>query len=325
MQNGPDHAAGTSGKFPQPDDKSSNKVTSHMLPIIGIVLVIAGILGGFLMEHGNLLVLMQPGELVIIGGAAIGTVLIANPLGTLIRLAKAFIGVFKGSRYTEAFYLNNLAMLYDIFQYARKAGLAKLEGDVDKPKESDLFKKYPKFLADHHALDFVCDTFRTSISGGVEPFDLDQLMEIDMDVSHSEESQYVSALSTVADALPGLGIVAAVLGIVVTMGALGGPPEELGKKVAAALVGTFIGILLCYGFVGPLATNLANLNAGAGVYFQFLRTALIASLKGAAPLTAVEFGRRAIPPSVRPSFERMETTCRSGGATAPSEEIAKAA
>jgi len=297
-----------------------------MLPIIGIVLVIAGILGGFLMEHGNLLVLMQPGELVIIGGAAIGTVLIANPLGTLIRLAKAFIGVFKGSRYTEAFYLNNLAMLYDIFQYARKAGLAKLEGDVDKPKESDLFKKYPKFLADHHALDFVCDTFRTSISGGVEPFDLDQLMEIDMDVSHSEESQYVSALSTVADALPGLGIVAAVLGIVVTMGALGGPPEELGKKVAAALVGTFIGILLCYGFVGPLATNLANLNAGAGVYFQFLRTALIASLKGAAPLTAVEFGRRAIPPSVRPSFERMETTCRSGGAAvAADEESPKAA
>jgi chemotaxis protein MotA len=296
-----------------------------MLPIIGIVLVIAGIVGGFLMEHGNLLVLMQPGELVIIGGAAIGTVLIANPLGTLIRLAKAFIGVIKGSRYTEAFYLSNLAMLYDIFQYARKAGLAKLEGDVDKPNESDLFKKYPKFLADHHALDFICDTFRTSISGGVEPFDLDQLMEIDMDVSHSEDSQYVSALSTVADALPGLGIVAAVLGIVVTMGALGGPPEELGKKVAAALVGTFIGILLCYGFVGPLAGNLANLNASGGVYFQFLRTALIASLKGAAPLTAVEFGRRAIPPSVRPSFEQMETTCRTGTAAVSSEEIPKAA
>ena len=128
-----------------------------------------------------------------------------------------------------------------------------------------------------------------------------------------------------ADALPGLGIVAAVLGIVVTMGALGGPPEELGKKVAAALVGTFIGILLCYGFVGPISTNLANLNTSAGVYFQFLRTALIASLKGAAPLTAVEFGRRAIPPSVRPSFEKMEATCRSGGGTVPGEASAKAA
>jgi len=296
-----------------------------MLPVIGIVIVIAGILGGFLMEKGNLLVLMQPGELVIIGGAAIGTVLIANPLGTLIRLAKALMGAIKGSAYTNAFYLANLVMLYDIFNYARKAGLAKLEGDVDNPKESDLFKKYPKLLADHHALDFICDTFRTSISGGVEPFDLDQLMEIDMEVAHSEDSQYVSALSTVADALPGLGIVAAVLGIVITMGALGGPPEEMGKKVAAALVGTFIGILLCYGFVGPISTNLANLNSSRSVYFQFLRTALMASLKGAAPMVAVEFGRRAIPPSVRPSFQQMETTCRSGGAAAPAEEVPKAA
>jgi chemotaxis protein MotA len=296
-----------------------------MLPLIGIVIVIAGILGGFLMEKGNLLVLLQPGELVIIGGAAIGTILIANPLGTLIRLAKALMGAVKGSAYTNAFYLANLAMLYDIFNYARKAGLAKLEGDVDNPKESDLFKKYPKLLADHHALDFICDTFRTSISGGVEPFDLDQLMEIDMEVAHAEDSQYVSALSTVADALPGLGIVAAVLGIVITMGALGGPPEEMGKKVAAALVGTFIGILLCYGFVGPVSTNLANLNSSRGVYFQFLRTALMASLKGGAPMVAVEFGRRAIPPSVRPSFQQMETTCRSGGAAAPVEAAPKAA
>jgi len=296
-----------------------------MLPLIGIVIVIAGILGGFLMEKGPLLVLMQPGEMVIIGGAAIGTVLIANPLGTLIRLSKALMGVIKGSAYTSAFYLSSLAMMYDIFSYARKAGLAKLEGDVDNPKESDLFKKYPKLLADHHALDFICDTFRTSISGGVEPFDLDQLMDLDMEVAHSEDSQYVSALSTVADALPGLGIVAAVLGIVITMGALGGPPEELGKKVAAALVGTFIGILLCYGFVGPISTNLANLNTSRGVYFQFLRTALMASLKGAAPMVAVEFGRRAIPPSVRPSFQQMETTCRSGGGAAGAEAVPKAA
>jgi chemotaxis protein MotA len=288
-----------------------------MMAIIGIVVVIGGIVGGFLMEHGNLLVLLQPGELVIIGGAAIGTVLIANPIGTLIRLAKSMIGVIKGSRYTKAFYLSNLVMLYEIFSYARKAGLPKLEGDVDNPKESDLFKKFPKLLADHHALDFICDTLRTSISGGVEPFALDQLMEIDMEVSHAEDGQYVSALSTVADALPGLGIVAAVLGIVITMGALGGPPEELGKKVAAALVGTFIGILLCYGFIGPISTNLANLNSSAGVYFQFLRVALLTSLNGAAPLVAVEFGRRAIPPSMRPSFAEMEKTCRSGGAAAP--------
>jgi chemotaxis protein MotA len=296
-----------------------------MLPLIGIVIVIAGIVGGFLMEKGNLLVLLQPGELVIIGGAAIGTVLIANPLGTLIRLGKALVGVIKGSRYTEKFYLNNLMMLYDIFSYARKAGLAKLEGDIDRPNESDLFKKYPNFLADHHALDFICDTFRTSISGGVEPFDLDQLMEVDMEVSHREDSQYVSALTTVADALPGLGIVAAVLGIVITMGALGGPPEEMGRKVAAALVGTFIGILLCYGFVGPISSYLATINDSGGVYFQFLRTALLASLKGSAPMVAVEFGRRAIPPSVRPSFQQMETACRSGVVAAPADHVPAAA
>lgn len=293
-----------------------------MITLLGIVVVIAGIVGGFLMEGGNLKVLLQPGELVIIGGAAIGTVLVANPVGTLIRLGKALPGVIKGSRYTQAFYLNNLSMLYDIFSYARKLGLPKLEGDIDNPKESELFKKYPKLLADHHALHFICDTLRTSISGGVEPFDLDQLMEVDMGVAHSEEGQSISALSTVADALPGLGIVAAVLGIVITMGALGGPPEELGKKVAAALVGTFIGILLCYGFVGPIAMNLATLNDGTGVYFQFLRVTLMSSIKGAAPIVAVEFGRRAIPPSVRPSFEVMEKTCRSGGATAETAKVA---
>jgi chemotaxis protein MotA len=295
-----------------------------MLPIIGIVVVIAGIVGGFLMEHGQLLVLLQPGELVIIGGSAIGTVLIANPIGNLIRLGKSLMGVVKGSRYTKAFYLDNLVMLYEIFSYARKAGLPKLEGDVDNPKESVLFQKFPTLLADHHALDFICDTFRTSISGGVEPYELDQLMEIDMEVSHSEDTQYVSALVTVADALPGLGIVAAVLGIVITMGALGGPPEELGKKVAAALVGTFIGILLCYGFVGPISSNLANINDSTGIYFQFLRVAILTSLKGAAPMVAVEFGRRAIPPSVRPPFSEMETTCRSA-ASAPAAPAAEAA
>jgi chemotaxis protein MotA len=296
-----------------------------MLPLIGIAVVIAAIVGGYLMEHGNLLVLFQPGEFVIIGGAAIGTVLIANPIATLIRLGKALMGAVKGSRYTQAFYLANLAMLFDIFSYARRSGLPKLEGDVDKPGESVLFQKYPDLLADHHALDFICDTLRISISGGVDPFDLDQLMELDTEVHHNEAHQHVSALSAAADALPGLGIVAAVLGVVITMGAMGGPPEEIGRKVAAALVGTFLGILLCYGFVGPFAAILATINANNSVYFHFLSVALLASLKGSAPITAVEFGRRSIPLSVRPSFSEMEATCRSSGKTEPPVVVPEAA
>jgi chemotaxis protein MotA len=288
-----------------------------MLPLIGITVVIAGILGGYLMEHGNLLVLLQPGELVIIGGAAIGTVLIANPIATVIRLAKALMGAIRGSRYTRLFYLSSLAMLFDIFSYGRKTGLAKMEADVDNPGESPLFQKYPQLLADRHALDFICDTLRISISGNIDPFDLDQLMELDMEVHHGEARQHVSALNKVADALPGLGIVAAVLGVVITMGSIGGPPEEMGHKVAAALVGTFLGILLCYGFLGPLAANLEAINESDSVYFHFLRVALLASVKGSAPIIAVEFGRRSIPLSVRPSFGEMETTCRGGGAASP--------
>jgi chemotaxis protein MotA len=281
-----------------------------MFAIIGIVVVIAAIIGGYLMEHGNLLVLFQPGELVIICGSAIGTVLIANPMATLIRIGKGLISVIGGSKYTEAFYLDSLTMLYDIFGYARKAGMAKLEGDVDEPKTSPLFGKYPKLLANHHALEFICDTFRIFISGGVDPFDLDQMMELDMEVHHHEAQQDVSALTSVADALPGLGIVAAVLGVVITMGALGGPPEEMGRKVAAALVGTFLGILLCYGFVGPLSANMTKMNDGDAQYFHFLRVGLLSFMKGASPITAVEFARRSVPSSMRPSFKKMEGTCR---------------
>jgi len=284
-----------------------------MFAIIGIVVVLAAIIGGYLMEHGNLLVLFQPGEFVIIFGSALGTVLIANPISTLMRIVKALISVIGGSKYDEAFYLDSLKMLYDVFGYARKAGMAKLEGDVDDPKASPLFSKYPKLLANHHALDFICDTFRIFISGGAEPFDLDQMMELDMEVHHHETQQDISALTSVADALPGLGIVAAVLGVVITMGALGGPPEEMGKKVAAALVGTFLGILCCYGFVGPLSANLTRMNEGDGQYFHFLRVGLLAFMKGSSPITAVEFARRSVPSSIRPSFKKMESTCRGAG------------
>ena len=265
------------------------------------------------MEHGQLKVLIQPAELVIIGGAGLGTLLIANPLSTIIRIVKGMIGVLQGSKYDQAFYLSSLKMLSDLFMVARKQGMVKLEEDIENPSKSQIFSKYPKFLANHHATSFVCDTLRMAISGGVAPFDLDQMMEADMDVHHHEASQPVGALTSVADSLPGLGIVAAVLGVVITMGALGGPPEEIGHKVAAALVGTFLGILMCYGFLGPLASNLQKINDAETDYLRCLRQGVMAFVRGSSPILAVEFARRSIPAGLRPSFKQLESACRGGG------------
>ena len=285
-----------------------------MFTIIGIVVVFGAVVAGYLMEHGNLMVLVQPAELLIIGGAGLGTLLVANPLSTLLRIGKGLLTVLKGTPYTREFYLETLKMLNGVFMQARKLGMVKLEEDVENPAKSQVFSKYPNFLANHHAVDFVCDTLRMAISGSVLPFDLDQMMEMDMEVHHHAAEKPVAALSTVADALPGLGIVAAVLGVVITMGALGGPPEEIGHKVAAALVGTFLGILLCYGFLGPLAANLTKMNEAEGDYLRCLRQGVMAFIKGSAPVLAVEFARRSIPGDVRPSFKEVEDAARGGAA-----------
>ena len=285
-----------------------------MFAIIGIVIVIGAVIGGYLMEHGHLAVLMQPAELVIIFGAAVGTVLIGNPLNVVIKMLKMIGAVFASSKFTKAFYLENLKMLNEVFGYARKGGMAKLEADVEDPSKSALFSKYKGFIQNHHAVHFVCDTLRMSISGGLGNFELDQMMELDMEVHHHEVSAPVAALNTMADALPGLGIVAAVLGVVITMGSLGGPPEEIGHKVAAALVGTFLGILLCYGFFGPLAGSMSKINDAEAEYYNFLRVGLINFIKGAPPIMATEFARRSIPSHSRPTFKEMETACKGGGA-----------
>jgi len=290
-----------------------------MFALIGFVVVTGAILAGYVMEKGNLLVLLQPAELVIILGAALGTVLIANPPATLKRMIKALFSIFGGDSRNAGFYLENLKMLNELFGHARKLGMAKLEADVDEPSASAVFSKYPRFLKDHHVLAFVCDTLRTYISGGVDPYELDQMMELDMEVHHSESNEPVAALSMTADSLPGLGIVAAVLGVVITMGALGGPPEEIGRKVAAALVGTFLGILMCYGFLSPIAARLGRANTSEARYYHVMRVGIMAFAKGAAPILAVEFARRAIPSAVRPTFQQMEQTCRGGGAAISSE------
>jgi chemotaxis protein MotA len=285
-----------------------------MLAVIGIIIVFGSIIGGYLMEHGNLLVLLQPAELLIIAGAAVGTILVANPLPLAIKIFIGALSVLKPSRYSQKFYLQQLKMLNEVFMFARKNGMARLESDVDDPQKSKLFGSYPEFLKDHHALAFFCDTVRMAISAGIGAFELDQLMEIDLEVQHKEHSAPVQSLSTVADSLPGLGIVAAVLGVCITMGAIGGPPEEIGHKVASALVGTFLGILLCYGVFGPIAANMAKTSEADGEYLQFLRMATLAFIKGMAPQLAVEFARRSIPASLRPSFKDTEATIRNRGA-----------
>jgi chemotaxis protein MotA len=295
-----------------------------MFAIIGILIVFGSVIGGFLMEKGKLAVLTQPAELLIIGGAAVGTLLAANPLPLIIKIFKSLTGIIAGSRFTAAFYLESLKMLNDIFQYARKSGMAKLEEDIENPRKSAVFGKYPKLVKDHHALYFLCDTLRTAVAGVVAPHDLDALVEADIEIHHHLSAAPVRALVTVADALPGLGIVAAVLGIVITMGALGGPPEMIGEKVAAALVGTFLGILLSYGMVGPLAANLDKMIEAESQYYQMLRSGLMAFAKGMAPMIAVEFSRRAIPHDMRPTFAEMEATCkgRSVGAAGAKGEAA---
>jgi chemotaxis protein MotA len=285
-----------------------------MFAIIGILVVIGAVVGGYLMEHGQIKVLLQPAELIIIGGAALGTLLIANPLSTVIRIFKGLVTVLKGSPYTKKSYMETLRMLNEMFMMARKQGMARLEEHIENPEKSPILTKYPDFLAKHHAVHFMCDTLRMAITGDVAAFDLDQMMEMDMEVHHHEALQPIASLTTIADALPGLGIVAAVLGVVITMGALGGPPEEIGHKVAAALVGTFLGILLCYGFLGPLASNLTKLADGEMDYLRCLRQGVVAFIRGSAPVLAVEFARRSVPAEFRPSFQELEAASRGGGA-----------
>jgi chemotaxis protein MotA len=281
-----------------------------MASIGGILLVFACVIAGYLMEKGKIAVLIQPAELLIIGGAAIGTVLTANPVRIIKKIIAGLLNVLKGSPFSKKRYLETLKMLFDLLTKSRKEGAIAIESDIEEPEKSPILSKYPSFLKDHHVRDFVCDTMRMAITGGVSPFDVDQMMELDMDVHHHTATQPSQALTTMADALPGLGIVAAVLGVVVTMGSLGGPPEEIGHKVAAALVGTFLGILLCYGMVGPLASNMSKIVDEEHGYYHVLRVVMLAFVKGTSPILAVELGRRAIPAHCRPSFVEVEKACR---------------
>ena len=295
-----------------------------MFAIIGILLVFGAVIGGFLMEKGHLAVLIQPAEFLIIVGAALGTLLIANPMHTLKGIFSGALGVFGKPRYGQARYLTTLKMMFELLNKVRRSGMLSIEMDIEKPEESELFKAYPDFIRDEHVRGFVCDTMRMAVTGGVDPFDLDQMMDLDMDVQHRCAHQPISALTTMADSLPGLGIVAAVLGVVITMGALGGPPEAIGHKVAAALVGTFLGILLCYGLVGPMGSYMSKEAEEEHAFLYVLRVLMISFIKGNAPVQSVEMARRAIPVHVRPSFEEVEAACHGqhSAEAAPEQKIA---
>ena len=274
--------------------------------LIGIGLVIGCVLGGFVLSHGEPLALWQPYELLVIGGAAFGAFVISNP-GHVIKKVFGSIGLLlKGSKYNKAMYLDLLGLLYDLFSKARKEGLMALESDIDSPKDSAIFNKYPKMLADHHLMDFISDYLRLMVGGNMNPFELESLMDVELETHHHESAQAHHALTKVSDGLPGFGIVAAVLGIVITMAAIGGPPEELGHHVGAALVGTFLGILLAYGFVGPMAAHLEHVSHDEAKFYECIKVCLMANLNGYAPQIAVEFGRKTLLSTVRPGFQELE-------------------
>lgn len=280
-----------------------------MVPV-GLLVVLGAILGGYILEHGDLAVLIQPAEFVIIGGAALGTVLISTPISILMRLVQSLIKVISGGGVSKAAYVELLSLIYELGQTIKKDGQLALESHMENPHSSSIFSKYPTFLKNHHAVDFLADTGRVIIMGGVPPYEIEALMDADLEAHHHEAAQTVSVLIKVGDALPGLGIVAAVLGIVITMGAIDGPPQEIGHKVGAALIGTFLGVLMAYGFVQPLGTIIDTMYQSEARYFECLKAGILALARSMPPAIAVEFARRAITAEVRPGFKEMESSLR---------------
>ncbi len=281
-----------------------------MTLVFGMLIVLASVFGGYVLSEGDLLALWQPFELLIIGGAAFGSFVIANPGKVIAGVFKGVPKVMAGNPYKKALYLEALALLYELFNKIRRDGLIAIESHVDEPENSDIFNKYPIVNIDAHVIEFICDYLRIMIVGDMSAYELDNLMDIELETHHEEMSQPANALTRVADSLPGFGIVAAVLGIVITMKSIGGPPEELGIHVAAALVGTFLGILLAYGFVAPTAQAFEHQAAEESKFYECLKTAIIATVNGMPPQMAVEFGRKTIFKSERPSFTELEERVR---------------
>jgi chemotaxis protein MotA len=282
-----------------------------MITLVGLVVVVASVLGGFTVAGGKVGALFHISEFMVIGGTAAGTILISTPGSVLKSLAGRLAAIAKPVPFSKLLYLDALKMLYELFQVARRDGLVAIESHIESPHKSSIFQKYPNVLAQHHAITFLCDSLRVVLVGSVPPHDLESLMDGEIDVHHEQEARTASTLQRVGDALPGIGIVAAVLGIVVTMGAIAGPVEQIGEHVGAALTGTFLGVLLAYGFANPLSISLEHVTAAEGRFYHFIKASVIAFAKGLPPVMAVEFARRAIFQEDRPSFAEMESACKS--------------
>lgn len=277
-----------------------------MLVLVGIAIVFGAVLLGYMMHGGNIGVLIQINEVVILVGAGLGSFIAANGMTNVKASIKAIQGLLKPDPYTKPTYIDLLRMMYNLFNVARKEGLLGLEKHIEDPDSSEIIKNYPSFLANHHAVSFFCDTMKVILTGAVGPHDLSEMMELDLDIAHGEASVPGDAIQTVGDAMPGFGIVAAVLGVIITMGKIGGEAAEIGHSVAAALVGTFLGILLAYGVFAPLARAMQLRLKSEGQYLNCIRFALFSFARGESPITCVEFARRNIEPSVRPGFAEME-------------------
>ncbi|MCH9051229.1 MAG: flagellar motor stator protein MotA [Proteobacteria bacterium] len=277
-----------------------------MLFIIGAIIVSVSVIGGFVAIGGHLYVLWQPFEFVIICGAALGAFIIANPKSLLAKVGSAVGQMMKGPRHTKESYLELLSLLYAIFRLAKSKGMLVLEQHVENPEESELFGKFPLFFADKHALGFVCDYLRMMVMGAENPYEMEPLMDEEIEAHHTEQMTLSNAFRTVGDGLPALGIVAAVLGVIHTMGSITEPPEVLGKLIGGALVGTFVGVLLSYGFVAPMADALKAVYDSETKYYQCIKAGLLAHMQGYAPSVSIEFARKALFSNVRPTFYEVE-------------------
>ena len=275
-----------------------------MLVIIGYIVVCAAVFGGFALNGGHLAALFQPLELLMIGGAAIGAFLVGNNGKAIKATLQALPSLFKGSRHTKELYMEMMSLLFDVLSKVRKEGLMSIEGDIDSPEESPLFSKYPGVMADHHIVEFMTDYLRLMVSGNMDAFQIENLMDNEIETHHHEGAVPGHCIAKLGDGLPAFGIVAAVMGVVHTMESVGIPPAELGILIAHALVGTFLGILLAYGFVGPLASLLEQKLEESTKMFQCVKVTLLASLNGYAPALAVEFGRKVLYSTERPTFSR---------------------
>ncbi|MEO8133101.1 MAG: flagellar motor stator protein MotA [Betaproteobacteria bacterium] len=278
-----------------------------MLVLIGYVIVIASVFGGFALGGGHLAALLQPVEFVMIAGAALGAFVVATPWKTTRAVLAALPGCLRGSRYDKALYMELMTLLYELLNKVRKEGMMSIERDVEAPMESAIFAQYPLVQNDHHLIEFMTDYLRLMVSGNMNAFEIENLMDEEIETHHHEAEVPAHSVQKVADGLPAFGIVAAVMGVVHTMESVGLPPAELGKLIAQALVGTFLGILLAYGIVGPLATLLEQQAKESTKVLTCIKVTLLAALNGYAPSVAIEFGRKVLYSTERPSFIELES------------------